>query len=151
MSNQQILFGIDSIMNCCGVLELGGFHYQDGEYDWASRKVIKGKQFSSEKEQIADFNKRFRSSLAHYIVGGGDNSGRYVLIASLVSSYKNIGTGQMPELIPWFKESGWKAVYEFKNQNTGNDVIFFQKLLTQKEIKALLKEHDLAFSSDDDW
>jgi hypothetical protein len=144
----RITFSLGSIPNCCGIIELGEFKESTGSRDWFNNRYEPGEFFDTEEEQFKDFNDTFDAELASYIKHGNCEGGRYLLIASLVTKYGKTNRGQFPILQKWFEEKGWKVNVSFKNDNTGNVVTMYQKLLSNKAIRQLCKEKEVEYGGD---
>jgi hypothetical protein len=143
--HKQISFGINTSDHCCGILVVGGFSEDTGHYDWLTDRNTHVKIFRTQEDQVTDFSKRFEKNLIEYILDGNNHEGQYILQASLVEKYESAGfatmtEGQFPQLRKWFEENDWKLAYRWKNMNSGNTVVLYQKCLTNKAIHELAEK-----------
>ena len=137
----RIKFEVISQQHCCGVIIVGGFYLEEPYRDWYSGRTKPAKVWPSLEDQLADFTTRFEGDLSQYIADGNNHNGQYILQATF--------TDRQPEgLEAHFVKSGWKLDYKWKNHNSGNEVRMYSKRLSNKEIRALIKEHNFEYEEE---
>lgn len=154
---KDVEFNIDSTP-CCGILNIGDFSYDQGQTDWYNfRNSTKARTFTTKEAQLKAIEKRYTDGLFSSIYNDGHyEGGQYLLQASIVTKYRVNGNHQCPEMEEFLLSKGFKVNATWKNHNTGNTLKFFQKKLTNKEIKDLYKTKGVSYKAgdrddDDSW
>lgn len=132
----KILFEIDQSSSCCGVLEVHGFVLQTKAPSWYT-PPSKIETFKSVAAQMDYFEttlfEKIKESIRHNNNNGG---GGYLLTATLLSHDRFLNGPQFPELGEYFLKSGWVITNTFKNRNTGNDINYYTRFVTEDELRA---------------
>lgn len=136
----KILFVVDSNSTCCGTREVHSFELQDNYPRWyitSPGTYIPPVKYTSRKAQMAQFEEDLFEFLEESIQNDNNNSGGgYLLTATLLKYNRFNNELQLPELQKYLLKSGWKITNTFRNRNTGNDINFFTKFITEAELIA---------------
>lgn len=145
--------------DCCGILNIGNFTYDQGHHNWySSGRGTRATTFKTKEEQLKAVEKRYTEGLFSCISNDGHyEGGQYLLQASIVTKYGFNGKHQCPEMEEFLLSKGFKVTATWKNHNTGNTIKFFQKKLSNRDIKALYKTKGVSYKArdrdddDDSW
>lgn len=125
---------IDTHPHCCGIGIIGSFHLYR---NW-------NEPFPKDPTELSTkFGNYIEHEVANWISEGNNYEGQYIVQSSRIKFSK--GSYQYPELDTWFDEFYGKPITTWKNHNTGNTVVLYQKRLTNSYIKKLIKEYSLDY------
>lgn len=148
----NINFELQSNRNCCGIIDVGSFYYSEGYWDWSRRKKVEAEKFETEKQQLEELTKRYKEELTNHITDGNNYKGSYLIQASIVSKYrvKHPDQNLYETIGSWLQSMGFTSTRVFTNQNTGNEVTIYERLISYDEIVGLLDETGKSFHDDYD-